>query len=210
MATAKKKATASTPIKETASVKEATPVVEEKVAPVVEEKVEEVKVEVKEPVKEEPKKPRQFNQNDLILCRSVTAGWLGVSGKSGQYYVFTNAGDYCEIEYQDLFALKNRHSGFLYAPRFVIEDEELLENPRWADLKKFYDEEVFSRDDVERVINLPYPKFKEVITKLPKGLAKTLQVEVASRIESGTFDSLNKIKAIDEEFGTDFMSILEH
>ena len=164
--------------------------------------------EVEKPVKAEapktapaPKKePRQFNQNDLILCRSVTAGWLGVSGKSGQYYIFENAGDYCEIEYQDLFALKSRHSGFLYAPRFIIEDEELLENPRWKDLAKFYEDEVFTKEDVDEVLNLPNIEFMNVIKKLPKGLAKTLQVRVATKIEDGTFDSLTKIKAIDETF----------
>ena len=169
-----------------------------------------VKAELSKTVPTPKKEPRQFNQNDLILCRSVTAGWLGVSGKSGQYYIFENAGDYCEIEYQDLFALKSRHSGFLYAPRFIIEDEELLENPRWKDLAKFYEDEVFTKEDVDEVLNLPNIEFMNVIKKLPKGLAKTLQVRVATKIEDGTFDSLTKIKAIDETFGTDFMSILSH
>lgn len=152
--------------------------------------------------------PRQFNQNDLILCRSVTAGWLGVSGKSGQYYVFEDFGDECEIEYQDLFALKSRHSQYIYAPHFVIEDEELLENPRWADVAKFYDNEVYTMEDVEAVLNLPVSNFKSALEKLPKGLAKSLQVTVAQKIEDGTFDSLKKIKIIDEVYGTDFRSII--
>ena len=180
----------------------------------VEKKVEEVKkVEESTPVvKEEPKveikkEPRQFNQNDLILCRSVTAGWLGVSGKSGQYYVFENFGDECEIEYQDLFALKSRHSNYIYAPHFIIEDEELLENPRWADVSKFYDDEVFN-EDVDEVLNLPQNVFEDALRKLPRGLAKTLQVKVAEKIEDGTFDSLKKIKMIDDVFGTDFRSII--
>lgn len=179
------------------------------------EKVAEVAVEtpaVEVPVKTTktaPKKEyRQFNQTDLILCRSVTAGWLGVSGKSGQYYVFENFGDECEIEYQDLFALKSRHSNYIYAPHFVIEDEELLENPRWADVAKFYDEEVYTLEDVDAVLNLPTANFKSALQKLPRGLAKSLQVKVAEKIEDGTFDSLQKIKMIDEVFGTDFRSIL--
>ena len=166
---------------------------------------------VEKVVKVEPepkKKVRQFNQTDLILCRSVTAGWLGVSGKSGQYYVFENFGDECEIEYQDLFALKSRHSNYIYAPHFVIEDEELLENPRWADVAKFYDEEVYTLEDVDEVLNLPIANFKNALEQLPKGLAKSLQVKVATKIEDGTFDSLQKIKIIDEVFGTDFRSIL--
>ena len=160
-----------------------------------------------EPV-EVKKQPRQFNQNDLILCRSVTAGWLGVSGKSGQYYVFENFGDECEIEYQDLFALKSRHSNYIYAPHFVIEDEELLENPRWTDVAKFYDEKVYTLEDVDEVLNLPVNNFKKALTQLPRGLAKSLQVKVAEKIEDGSFDSIKKIKIIDEVFGTDFHSIL--
>lgn len=151
--------------------------------------------------------PRQFNQNDLVLCRSVTAGWLGVSGKSGQYYVFENFGDECEIEYQDLFALKSRRSNYIYAPLFVIEDEELLENPRWKDVAQFYDEKVF-REDIDEVLNLPVSSFKKALEALPKGLAKALQVKVAEKIEDGSFDSLSKIKIIDEVYGTDFRNIL--
>lgn len=158
---------------------------------------------------EEPKKaPRQFNQTDLILCRSVTAGWLGLSGKSGQYYVFENFGDECEIEYQDLFALKSRHSNYIYAPHFVIEDDELLENPRWTDVKKFYDEEVYTMEDVDMILNLPINEFKTALPQLPRGLAKSLQVKVADKIEDGTFDSINKIKFIDETFGTDFTHVM--
>lgn len=159
--------------------------------------------------KEEPKKEvRQFNQHDLILCRSVTAGWLGCGGKSGQYYIFENFGDECEVEYQDLFALKQRRSPYLFAPLFVIEDEELLDNPRWADIKQFYDEKVYTMDDINEILNLPVGKFENALKQLPKGLAKSLQVEVAKRIEDGTFDSLRKIKIIDEVYETDFNSIL--
>lgn len=189
--------------------------------PVTEEPVTEVSVEVKEeaaPVVEKKPAPRkaakpikqerQYNQNDLILCRSVTAGWLGCSGKSGQYYIFENFGDECEIEYQDLFALKSRKSQYLYAPLFVIEDEELLENPRWQDLEKFYEEQVYTMDDVEEILNLPASNFESALRQMPKGLAKSLQVRVAEKIEEGTFDSLRKIKIVDEVFGTDFRSIL--
>lgn len=192
MATTRKRTTTKAPAAE----KVETPVEEN----IVEEAVAE---EVPAPAAE----PRQFNQNDLVLCRSVTAGWLGVSGKSGQYYVFENFGDECEIEYQDLFALKSRRSNYIYAPLFVIEDEELLENPRWKDVAQFYDEKVFS-EDIDEVLNLPVSSFKKALEALPKGLAKALQVKVAEKIEDGSFDSLSKIKIIDEVYGTDFRNIL--
>jgi len=132
-----------------------------KIAKTVPETTEKVTNVAEEPTVKEPKKkePRQFNQNDLILCRSVTTGWLGCAGKSGQYYVFENFGDECEIEYQDLFALKSRRSNYIYAPHFIIEDEELLENPRWADVAKFYEEEVYSVKDLDEILNLPVNVF---------------------------------------------------
>ena len=163
---------------------------------VVEEKV--------EPVKE----PRKFAQNDMILCRSVTPGGLIINGRSGQKYVFSNVGDENEIEFQDLNSLKNSHSNFLYRPRIIIEDEELLEHPRWKDLAEFYEAEVYGMEDVDEVLNLPLAQFKSALEKLPKGLLRQLQLVVSQRIEEGTFDSLTKLKAMDEYCGTDFMKLL--
>lgn len=162
------------------------------------------KVEVKE-----KKEPRRFAQNDPILCYSVTPGWLGVDGKSGQYYTFEGLGDECEIEYQDLFALKSRRSAYLFSPYFVIADDDLLDDPRWKELKQFYDEKVYGKDDINEILNLPFTSFENTLKNLPKGLKKALCVQVAEKIEDGTFDSLKKIKAIDEVCGTDFHSILE-
>lgn len=158
--------------------------------------------------KEKEKKPRQFNQHDPILCRSVNAGWLGVPGKSGMFYVFSNYGDEAELEYGDLFALKNNHSPYLYDPLFVVENEELLENPRWKDLAEFYSEKVYGMDDIEEVLNKPRTYFKSALESLPKGLKKALTVEVAKRIEDGSFDSLTKIKVIDDVCGTDFAKMI--
>lgn len=158
---------------------------------------------------ENTKTVKQYAQTDLITCRSVTAGWLGMPGKSGQYYVFANAGDIQDVEYGDLFSLKTKHSSYLYDPLIVIEDEELLENPRWKDIADFYNEKVYGMDDINEVLNLPIKSFEVAVKNIPKGLKRAMTVEVAKRIEDGTFDSLKKIKIIDEECGTDFHSILE-
>ena len=160
--------------------------------------------EVKVEPKVETKKSKTFTQTDPILCRSVTPGWLGVPGKSGMYYVFANYGDETEIEYGDLFALKNSHSRYIYDPLFVIEDEELLENPRWRDISEFYSDKVYGMDDINNVLNKPNNAFKNTLTTLPKGLLKAITVEVAKRIEDGTFDSIRKIRDLDEVCGTDF------
>lgn len=167
-----------------------------------------VEVPVETVVEEVIREPRKFAQNEPILCRSVTPGGLIVNGRSGQKYVFSNAGDEVEIEFQDLNSLKNSHSNFLYKPLLIIENEELLENPRWVDLAKFYEEKVYGMDDIEEVLNMPLSNFKSTLEKLPKGLLRQLQLVVSQRIEEGTFDSLNKIKAIDEICGTDLMKML--
>lgn len=157
---------------------------------------------------EEKKKVKTFTQTEPVLCRSVTPGWLGVPGKSGMYYVFANYGDEAEIEYGDLFALKNRHSSYIYDPLFVIEDEDLLENPRWKDVADFYSDKVYGMDDIDEVLNKSYTYFKSTLESLPKGLQKAITVEVAKRIEDGSFDSIKKIKIIDEVCHTDFAKMI--
>lgn len=161
-----------------------------------------------EAVVETVKTPRKYEQTDLILCRSVTPGWMAAYGKSGMQYIFSNYGDECEIEYGDLYALKNARSRYLYDPLFVIEDEELLDNPRWKDIAEFYSEKVYGMDDIDHVLNLPNNKFKSSLSELPRGLAKAIAVEVAKRIENGSFDSLKKVKVIDEVCGTDFWTLM--
>lgn len=164
--------------------------------------------EAKVEPKVEAKKSKTFAQADSILCRSVTPGWLGVPGKSGMYYVFANYGDETEIEYGDLFALKNSHSRYIYDPLFVIEDKELLENPRWKDVSEFYSDKVYGMDDINNVLNKPNNAFKNTLITLPKGLLKAITVEVAKRIEDGSFDSIKKIKVLDEVCGTDFAKMI--
>lgn len=148
---------------------------------------------------------KRWEQNTPVLCRSVCPGWLGVTGlRSGQYYSFTAPGDECEIEYGDLFALKNKRSAYIFEPLFIIMDDDLLEEPRWKDVAQFYSEKVYGSDDIDYVLNLPVNSFKSTLESLPRGLMKALTIEVAERIENKTFDSINKIRIIDSVCGTDF------
>lgn len=163
-----------------------------------EQPIEEVKVE-------KTFETKKWEQTTPVLCRSVCPGWLGVTGlRSGQYYTFQAPGDECEIEYGDLFALKNKRSDYIFKPLFIIEDEELLEEPRWKDVSQFYSEQVYGMEDIDAALNMPVSSFESTLTRLPKGLMKALLVEVAERIENKTFDSINKIRIIDRVCGTDF------
>ena len=52
-----------------------------------------------------------------------------VGKKSGEVYTWEDYGDITEIEYQDLLGLRAKKSPFIFETLFVIEDEELLEDP---------------------------------------------------------------------------------
>ena len=152
------------------------------------------------------KAPRKFQSDDLITCRSVTQGSLYMPGpKSGILYQWSGYGDVSQVEYQDLYALKASKSKYLSTPLIIIEDDELLSDARWNDLKALYDK-MYSSQDMTTLLKLPLANFKRALKEAPDGYRKALCIEVATQVENGTFDSINKIKAIDEICGTDLAS----
>jgi hypothetical protein len=169
----------------------------------------EVKEEAVETKSEKPAKKavRKFAADDLISCRSITYGELLLTGpKSRLLYTWSNYGDVTEMEYQDLQALKSTKSSYLYRPRFIIEDEELVE--LWArDFKDMYDGIV--EVDVEDMFSLPLNQFKAKLKKAPKGVQQAVKNIAGEKIMNGTLDSLKKIKAIDEILGTDLRLYIE-
>lgn len=173
----------------------------------------EKQVEIKEEVVVEEKKAtakkaiRKFAPDEPISCRSITFGELLLVGpKSKLLYTWSNYGDVTEMEYQDLQALKSTKSSYLYRPRFVIEDEDLVE--QWSkDLKAMYDDII--EVDVEDMFKLPLNQFKAKLKKAPKGVQMAVKNIAGEKIMNGSLDSLKKIKAIDEILGTDLMLYVE-
>lgn len=162
----------------------------------------EVVEEVKQPAKRiSVKSSRKYAPDDLITCRSVTYGELLLTGKKSKLlYSWANYNDTTEVEFQDLQALKSTRSSYLYKPRFVIEDEELVE--QWSkDLGDMYKNIVDV--DVEDLFKLPLNQFKSKLKKSPKGVQQAVKNIAGEKILNGTLDSLAKIKAIDEILGTD-------
>lgn len=117
-------------------------------------------------------------------------------------------GDETEVEYQDLLALKASRSRYLTEPFLIVEDEELLSDPRWKDVKAVYDS-MCKMDDIDSLLNLDNHQFERLLPTLPNGLKSALATEVATRIESGTFDSIKKVKTIDRICGTDLSFMLQ-
>lgn len=159
-------------------------------------------------IQTETKQKKEYSDKDLILCESITRGYLSCKGKkTGEIYRFTNHGDTCEIEAQDLNGLKASKSAYLYKPLFIIKDEEFLEQPKWKDIKELYQKTVVN--DINDLIDLPNSQFEAALSNLPEGYRDILRDEVATRIHNGTFDSLTKIKIIDKICGTDLKLLIE-
>lgn len=151
---------------------------------------------------------KTYKPDDLISCRSVTVGELLCPGKkTGELYVWANYGDTTEVEYQDLLALRTSKSKYIYEPLFIIEDNELLKEKRWSELNDLY-EKIYSVEDFDELFNLSNGDFEAILKVLPNGVKNSIKIEVGSRIEKGTFDSIQKIKIIDKVCNSDLKCLL--
>lgn len=157
---------------------------------------------------ETKKVPKKYEAQDLIPCRSITQGLLLMPGKqSNILYRWDGYGDVQEVEYRDLYSLKSSRSRYIYDPAFIIEDEELVEDTRWKDVKTLYDN-MYDSSDISAIINLTPAKFKSVLSQLPVGMKNAIKIEIATRINDGTFDSIKKIEAVDEICGTELKMLI--
>ena len=167
---------------------------------VIEEPTQEV--EVVEPVKKTPKK---YAPTDVIECRSVTGGSLVLIGpKTHLQYEWSDYGDTAYVEYQDLQALQSRKSNFLIKPRFIIEDEELVE--QWGImLKPVYNK--VTDQTIEELFDLPLNKFKAHLNMMPEGLKAAVKTKAVQMIKTEELYDIRKVREIDAAWGTDFVEM---
>lgn len=158
-----------------------------------------------------PRAPKQkkYAQDDLIQCKSIYAGTLLYTGdKTKITYEFSGIGDTRLVEYQDLLAGLVTKKRSLFAPYIIIEDEELLNNEHWKELKAIYDA-MYDDNDLYAILAMPTYEFAEKFPSLPFGVRQTIATIAADLIRDGKFDSMNKIKIIDENCGTDLKLLTE-
>ena len=167
--------------------------------------VEELKVKEPKKAQNTLKFNKKYSPNDLIECRSVTGGELILIGdKSKLQYTWADYGDTAWIEYQDLQALQSRRSGFLTKPRFIIEDEILVE--QWGSmLKPIYDK--INTQSIEDFFALPLNKFKAQLKVMPEGLKDAVKTRAVQMIQSEELYDIRKVREIDEVLGTDFVEM---
>lgn len=169
--------------------------------PVIEE-VNEEKINTKV---EKPEK-RVFADDELIMCKSLVSGLLFVEGERSKItYTWADYGDEIGVEYRDLIYLIRQNNVAIYEPRIIIEDEDV-----YAGNKKIEDlySSLYSVGDFQTIIAASPANMKSMIESLPRGAKEAFKSYVAAAIDSRALDSVSKIKAIDEVFGTDYLLTL--
>lgn len=165
------------------------------------------KVEEEVVLEETPKtKKKTLQKPDYVLCRSVWAGGLNVIGKSGDLYEFIDYGATCEIEYHDLVALIRKRSDHVFLPRFVVEDEYVLNE--FPQLSNVYDE-LFTLGDITEILDLPISAMERELAKLPSTMTTTICNLISTQIAKGRIDSVKKIRALSDMYGSDFNFLSE-
>lgn len=151
------------------------------------------------------KTPKKFAPTDTIECRSVTGGTLILIGpKSHLQYTWEDYGDTAWVHYEDLQALQSRKSNFLTKPRFIIEDDDLVE--QWkAMLDPVYNK--ITDQSIEELFDLPLNKFKAQLKVMPDGLKDAVKTKAVQMIESEELYDIRKVREIDTTWGTDFVAM---
>jgi hypothetical protein len=152
------------------------------------------------------KEKKVYTDSDYILCRSVWAGGLNITCRSGNTYEFKDYGAECEINYRDLISLIRKGSDHVFLPRFIILDDDLLED--FPAVQRTY-ETMYTREDLVSILALPISQMKVAIAELPKATQDALCKMIATEIASGRLDSISKVRALSEIFNSDFNLLSE-
>lgn len=169
--------------------------------------LETIKEEEKKKVEAEKKAVKtdaDYKAEEMIPCHSVFPGILHFYGiHSGITYKFVGVGDRRNVEYQDLKAAMLNSTESIFNPDIVIDDKNLIEDEHWIDVKRVY-EEMYTQEDIDKILSLPTRDFKSAYSQLPLTARETICTIIATQIENGTFEQYNKAKIIDDISGTRF------
>lgn len=158
-------------------------------------------------VKSAPEKVT-YNADTPIPCRSVTAGTMVYIGpKTGTPYTWVSENDVVYLEYQDVMSCIMSRSAYVMSPLFIIEDEKLVEDPRCVEIKKMYNS-ISGIDNIGQILSMSNDDFRRALTQSPAGIQESIKNEISLRVGNGTFDSVQKIRIVDEVLGTEIAKLL--
>lgn len=146
---------------------------------------------------------RDFKDDDMIPCVSVTVGLLLMQGqKTKDLYHWADMGSIQEVAYKDLVDEVRNNSAFVFEPRFIIQDDDFL-----AKYKAIADKygELYTPQDIDYVLTLTPVALKDALSKMPLGTQEAVKNRAMKKINSGELDSVQRVRALDEYFGTDMM-----
>lgn len=166
-------------------------------------------VAVEQEVKPTVKTTREYKPNDTIMCHSVFPGRFYFSGpKTNIVYPFEACGDENPVEYQDLLAAMMGKKPSIMSPHIVIDDEELLEDFRWKQVKQVY-ESLFAVKDMDAFLALPFTSFEKEFEKLPIGMKRNVMLEISTRVREGEFSEMKKIRLVDKACSSNIAVLLQ-
>lgn len=176
---------------------------------IVEEAVETLTVEkdeasvVTEPVDAKSSVKKQFADDDMISCISCTQGELFYIGpRSKELYTWADADYVREVRYDDLkYSVMSRDKAII-KPRFIIQDDDFI--AEFPDLAKAYGKRYTNKDLIE-MLKLSPAQLKTTVEKLPTATKESLKVLVSKRIDNKQFDSVQRVRVLDEIFGTEMV-----
>ena len=171
------------------------------------ETVETVEAEEVAPIETSKKSVKKFNPDDMILCQSICVGQTFVKGfKSGTIYTFEALGAEEYIEYRDLVAAVRSKDNIIFKPFIIVLDEDFINEQKT--LKSFY-ENMYTPEDFEEFFKLRPNQMVEALNNMPVGIRETIKSMAVGKIQDGVFDSVARIKALDDYFGTKMMLLTE-
>lgn len=154
--------------------------------------------------KNKVKTDADYRPDEMIPCHSIFPGVVHFYGiHTGMTYKFVGSGDRRNVEYQDLKAAMLEGYPSIFNPDIIIEDENLINDEHWVEVKNVYSN-MFDERDITKLMNLSTSDFKTALSQVPPVVQKIIIEKYATQIENGTFNDLSKAKIIDEVCGTRF------
>lgn len=192
-----------TKIEDLPEVETVEPIIEENKTEINETKeVKSVSEKVAEKTVSKVKQVKQFSNEDMIPCICVRNNKVVYhSSKTDSRYEWNGYGDVCYVSFLDLVSLMSMKSEYLFDPCILIDDDEVLSDPRFMNLTKVYDNFLMI-ENPEDFFNLDTDTFKRKLKAAPKSFKDLISTTASKMVKDGTFESLSKLKALDEILGT--------
>lgn len=146
--------------------------------------------------------------NLLVPVKSGIHGILTYSSKKTFGYTvdWDDYGSVEFIEYGELLSMRNTQRAFFENNWIFIEDTDeyaASDIYRALAVEKYYNS-VIVGDDLERLFTMKPEDIEETVSKLSSGIKQNIASIAKERIETGEFDSNNRIKALEKALDLEF------